>query len=187
MTDIIKIKNYDEINFNKKSLLVLDIDETIIKFPGINQKWWDDNYDDYYKLYDINKARQIVLDKWIDIIDNIDPIMLDREKFNKMINRANELNCKIIFLTARIPELKEITEKNLKKCAIIFNKNDIYYSKNKGKTIFEIISNIDDTIDNIIFVDDVLYNINSVLDTFNDDIKNKYNLQLYLMDHENMD
>jgi hypothetical protein len=186
MEYFIKIKNYDEIEIKKKSLLVLDIDETIIKFPNINQKWWDDNYDDHYKFYDMDKARKIVLNKWIEIIESINPQMLDEQKFNDLINTANKFKCQIIFLTARIQELKSVTEKNLISCNINYN-NNIYYSKNKGDAILDFIKNkLDEDIDNIIFVDDVLYNINCVNDVFNEDIKNKYKLQLYLMDHENL-
>ena len=63
-------KDYAKIDVSlKNTLLVLDIDETIIKFPNINQKWWDDNYGEQYKIHEIKKARDIVLKKWINIIN----------------------------------------------------------------------------------------------------------------------
>lgn len=194
MVTIKKIKNYDEINLDlKNTLLVLDIDETIIKFPEINQKWWDDNYGEQYKIHEMGKAREIVLKRWINIIETNKPIMLDEKKFNDLITKSNELKHKIIFLTARIPNLETITKKNLNDCGIKYDENDLYHlpkepvPKNKGQIIKEVVKQLD-YIENIIFVDDVMHNIESVINEFKiDDDCIKYNLHLYLMDHENLD
>ena len=196
MITIQKIKNYDKIDVSlKNTLLVLDIDETIIKFPNINQKWWDDNYGEQYKIHEIKKARDIVLKKWINIINKFKPIMLDKEKFDQMINKSNKLNHKIIFLTARIPELNEITKKNLSDCEIDYYENNLYHlpyqeprAKNKGQIIREVVNQLDN-IENIIFVDDMMHNMESVINEFihDNDECIKYNLHLYLMDHENLD
>ena len=62
-----KIINYHQINLIKDALIVFDIDETILKFKDISQVWWDSNYNEYYRIYDIHSARQKVLNKWIDM------------------------------------------------------------------------------------------------------------------------
>jgi len=192
---IYKIKNYDDIyidTINSNTLIVFDIDETIIKFPGINQKWWDDNYNYHYTLYDINNARQKVFNQWLEIIHNYEPIMLDKIKFNTIMDKINSVNSKIVFLTARPPELREITEKNLDSCNIKYNKEDIYFlpnkseTKNKGEMIIKIIQQLNH-INDIIFVDDVIHNVQSVINEFAKKNLFDYNLQLYLMDHENLD
>ena len=196
MISVHKIKNYDDILIDirhSNTLLVLDIDETIIKFPEINQKWWDDNLNYYYTLYEMGKAKKIVFNQWLEKIHNNDPIMLDINKYNLMIDKANNHGYKIIFLTARPPDLRNITEKNLDSCNIKYNKDDIYFLpneigiKNKGQIIIDIVQQLTH-INNIIFVDDVMHNIDSVINEFtsNDKYKQKYNLELYLMNHENL-
>ena len=39
--NIHQITNYDQITILHKSLVILDIDETILKFDGINYEWWE--------------------------------------------------------------------------------------------------------------------------------------------------
>lgn len=179
-----KIINYHQINLIKDALIVFDIDETILKFKDISQVWWDSNYNEYYRIYDIHSARQKVLNKWIDIISTTQPKILDEFKFNELLNQANLLNCKIVFLTARDPMLAEITKQNLDSCNITINTDDIYYSKTKGTQLMEILKKYND-IHNIIFIDDVKHNLDDVYNKFND-FNHDYQLHLYLMDHENI-
>jgi predicted secreted acid phosphatase len=186
-----KIVNYDEIKLMPNSLIVFDIDETILKFQGINQKWWDFNYNEYYRYYEMSHARKLVLNKWFDIVSTSQPKILDEVCFNDLIKNANKLNCKIIYLTARDKEqMAEVTEKNLNSCNISFNVNDIYYSKSKGDKLLEILESIKNQMENyktssindIIFIDDVLANVNDVQKK----LSNRYNLHLYHIDHINL-
>ena len=178
------ITNYCQINIIKDALIVLDIDETILKFKDINQEWWVVNYNEHYKLYDIKTARELVLNKWIEIISCTQPKILDESKFNKLLNKASLLNCKIVFLTARDPILSQITKQNLNSCNITINPNDIYYSKTKGTELMRILNKYP-LIKDIIFVDDVIYNLENVYNKFNN-FNHDYNINLYLMNHENI-
>ena len=43
-----QIKNYDEIIISPNTLVIMDIDDTIIKFKSMNKTWWKD-INEYYK------------------------------------------------------------------------------------------------------------------------------------------
>ena len=151
------IHNYDEISILDNSLVFLDLDETIIRFPFINSNWWDKTIK-AYELIDINTADERAYKDWQHIITTYNPIILDEHQFSLLINRIVKTNSKIIILTARDEKLKDITKKHLNKCKIFIN--DIFFSKNKGNTI-EIIKQ-NHKYKNIIFVDDNIKYINDV-------------------------
>lgn len=178
------IVNYDEIKLIPNSLLVFDIDETILKFPNIHQQWWEFNYNEHYRFYEINHAKKLVLNKWINIVSNVQPKILDDLCFRNLVENAINMNCKIIYLTARDKELlADITQKNLNSCNITFDIDDIYYSKSKGNKLLEIMENYKlNSINDIIFIDDVLSNVEDVQSKLSD----KYNVHLYHMNHINL-
>ena len=151
------IKNYDEIIILEKSLIILDLDENIIKFPFINNSWWDKTKK-AYELIDPNTADQRAYNDWYHIIKTYNPSILDEYQFSLLINKIVKSNSKIIIVTARDESLKEITKKHLNKCKIYIN--EIYYSKNKGITVELIKQRYN--YKNIIFVDDNIKYINDV-------------------------
>lgn len=172
------IKNYDEIIIKNNSLIILDIDETIIKFNTINSTWWND-IKKYYELYhNKEKADNLALQDWINIISNEKPELLDEELFLDLLNRIELTNSKLILLTARDQTLNEITIQNIKDCNINIDSNNIYHSYPKGLKVLELYNS--HNYNNIIFVDDKLDNIKDVQDK----LKNN-NINLYLITHQN--
>jgi hypothetical protein len=185
------IKNYDEIKLIKNALLILDIDETILRFEGITYDWFN-NIEKEWKLTNDIDRNKYVQDVWINTISKKKPIILDQKKFDDMINDAKSINCKLIFLTARDPltiskdntAMTKITEDNLKSCIDNVQLNDIYYSKSKGNKILEILKeDIYSNISDIIFVDDLQHNLDDVNEAFK--TCSNFNLHLYLIKHEN--
>lgn len=45
-----QINKFSEIEIIQNSLVVFDIDDTLIKFDGIDFKWWKNKFNKYYKL-----------------------------------------------------------------------------------------------------------------------------------------
>ena len=99
-----------------------------------------------------------------------------RKTFSNFWKKQIQKNCKIVLLTARNPDLKDITLTHLKQLNIELD--EIYFNENKGEELLSIVSTQNNKYKNIIFVDDLLSNLEDVANSFKD--KNIYNLFLYL-------
>jgi hypothetical protein len=142
------IKNYNEIEILPNSLVILDLDETIIRFPYITEKWWI-NTKKAYELIDEKTADARAYNDWFYIINNYNPSLLDEYEFSQLLERIKNTNSTYIIITARNIQLKDITIKHLNNVCI---NADVYYSSDKGVTINAIKNNY--IYNYIIFVDD---------------------------------
>ncbi len=164
------IENYDEIKISENTFLMMDIDDTIIKFEKIYKNWWKDNEPN-------------ALEKWLKIVQEDTPILLDKIEFFKLLNNIKETNSELIFITARYNTLCELTYQQLIQCGLSIKKEQIYYSYPKGEKILEIIKNKtkEKDIQNIIFIDDHLNNIEDAQKYLKD-----YSVNYYLIKHINL-
>ncbi len=164
------IQNYDEINISENTLIMMDIDDTIIKFETLHKNWWKENEPN-------------ALEKWLKIINEEKPTMLDSEKFTELLERIKTSNSEIIFITARYESLSELTYTHLIECGLSINKNQIYHSYPKGKKLLDICEEMKKTrdIQNYIFVDDHLDNIEDVQKYLS-----QYEVKYYMMNHINI-
>jgi len=142
------IKNYNEIHVLNNSLVILDLDETIIRFPYITGLWWE-NTKKAYELIDVKTSDDRTYSDWLHIVNTYNPTILDNLEFNNLLMRIKNTNSTFIIVTARNIKLKHITQKHLNTCGI---NCDVYYSTNKGIMINEIKNNY--IYKHIIFVDD---------------------------------
>ena len=122
------MKMYKSINdFNipicNNTLVICDIDETIMKFEGVSQKWWDDKYN-FYSNFD-NK-NEICMKLWLNKISKMKPVHTHKESFLNFIKKIKKTNSKIIFLTARPKSLKPLTIAQFNFLNIEYN-NNIHY------------------------------------------------------------
>ena len=147
-----KIRNYDEIEVLPDSLVILDLDETLIQFDGMYDKWWEDNL--------IHSNELEVYRRWIQLISFTMPHMLDSYEFNNLLRRIKQTNSRMVILTARSAKLCEITLQQLVYCNIIIPLDDIYFSDKKGRIAHSIRRRY--TYSNLIFVDDRKSNIRDV-------------------------
>jgi 2-hydroxy-3-keto-5-methylthiopentenyl-1-phosphate phosphatase len=157
------IKSFTQIIVIPNSLVVLDIDETVIKYDSINQKWWRTNFDALYDDHkDHDKADKLVLDRWLNHIHKNLPEHTDTTGFDWLLNQIKINNSDLIFLTARTGDLKAITEHHLSHLKI--HNTEIYFSegRNKGVVLNEILQRDYPNKDQIIFADDMEYNLDDV-------------------------
>jgi len=146
------IQNYDEIFIQPNTLVIMDLDETIIQFKGIYETWWED--------YKRNNSDLFVYRQWIKHISSTLPDLLDKNEFLRLMNRINKTNSKMIILTARNMKLCELTLQQLSYCDIHLPLEDIYFSDKKGKTTHSLKRRY--SYSNIVFVDDKKKNIDDV-------------------------
>ncbi len=174
-----KIKNYDEIIIELNTLVILDIDNTIIKFNSMGKTWWKDRIEYYNRDNDIENSNKLVYDDWKSILDIETPELLDSNSFQDLIKRIELTNSKLMLLTARDISMNDITLNHLKECDIQIESDDVHYSYPKGKKVKELYEKFQSN--KIIFVDDHLDNVEDV-----ESKMKEYNIDCYLIDHENL-
>lgn len=171
---MIKIEQFHQINLDYNSLLVLDIDETIIKYKSIHKTWWQES------ITSENIAHAAMLNKWEHIISTEVPILIDEQGFNDLLAKAEQFNCDVIYITARREHMYESTKHHFELCGLNFD--NVYFSEDKGMKLNEILDKKNKSYSKIIFVDDLKHNLNNVEKTFNYDKNVK--LELYHIKHK---
>jgi len=182
----ITIDNYNEISNSYcflipiKILIIFDIDETILKYKNIDKKWWQNKFMYYYELtnsYEL--ANELSMKDWIIHIHEIEPQHTEINSFNKLLKFINVINknkniIDIEFLTARDDILKNITIKHLRKFLPENLQINISFSNGSNKAPY-----INTNYNNIIFIDDLLSNLQDVYKVYNNKI------QYYLFEMKN--
>lgn len=154
---IITIRNFNQINIIPNSLVVLDVDETLIRYDGIDYRWWKSKFNRFYKeTNNCELAEFLSNEEWIRIISNCNPELVD-ENIHNFIELLRQNNCHIILLTARSNNLRELTENHLNTVNLSFE--HIYFNSEKGDALRNIISNDYPEITNVIVVDDMIQNL----------------------------
>lgn len=172
-----QITRFNQIKLIPNSLIVLDIDETIIKFDKIDKHWWNKTFSSYYSITENHEhAENLCLDDWISHVEIIEPKLVDNN-FYDWLDCINKLNCELIFLTARNKKrLENITHLHLDKIKLTFDKNKIYYNSKKGEELLTLVNKKYSDKKNIIVVDDIESNLIDINDKF---INSTFNLHLY--------
>jgi len=177
------INSFSQINSLKpNTLVVLDIDDTIMSFPNIKKEWWNETLKEYLYLGN-ERAYNEVESLWIQRIIEEPPELLDQTNLMKFLDQISNNNCELIFLTARDKKLSYLTIHQLEECNIIINPCRIFYNREKGAKLEFIVRNMYPNIKNIVFVDDLSKNLIDVAYTFNYPELFKYNLELYKIKH----
>ena len=169
------ISKFSMINIVKNSLIVLDIDDTILTYNNINNHWWHHKHREYKNMFDNHSdVDNYILNEWENELYKSTPLHTDEEGLVNLIINAQIHNCNIICLTARKKIHDTITYKHLNELNINF---PIYFSEgsNKGEILENIINNYYSNYKNIIFVDDQLKNLRNV----HEHLSKNYNLSCY--------
>lgn len=173
------IKSFHEIQFSPKTLYVLDFDDTIAKFEGIDNKWWRKRYDFHYGVHNChNKAEELSLIEWKSKVEDIDPEHVDEDGLKYLVEHCSVSGSHLVILTARNKILKDITNDQLSKLLPDHNIDVIYCSfESKGAMMEKYIKKElnEHEFDHIVFIDDKKHNISAFLDHYTDAI-------CYLMD-----
>lgn len=171
------INSFNQIELgNKKSLVICDIDETLLYWNKKLKDFYHMVIDDYNMINnDCNLTDDEIEKEALEFLKMykfiFPPIMTDNEGFNNLLNNINSMSCsKIIFLTARTNDPatnNKYTRKHFEANGLEYNNFDIHYTNNlisKGEYIK---AHIDLTnYDEIIFIDDYEDYIKSVKDIF---------------------
>ena len=107
------IKSFNQIPITKNSLIVLDIDETIMAFPSITNLWWHETYEKHFEITNDKKiARNLSIYDWREHVKITKPYLLDEIKLKKFLGKIKEKFCPLVLLTARDPTMMKITPRS---------------------------------------------------------------------------
>jgi len=169
-----QINTFDMVNeiIIPNTLILSDIDETILFYEDINPKWWKEKNEYYMNIYGDNELSQIqCLDDWFKYIQHNKPLHTDKVGFENMLKKIEETNSTLMFVTARNPKFQKITQEHFDHLYIDNLKYEVHYLAGCSKGDF-IKDNIDiSKYDQVIFIDDLVKNIKSVSDIFENKIK----------------
>lgn len=178
---ICNITNYESVKLLEPCLLVLDIDNTIIKMNGIHKTWWEETKNKYEKIYCKEVSDKLALSEWNNIIKTRSAELIDKDSFIQMMNNILYMESKVIFITARDKSLKDDTMRHLIECGLNVLGDDVYHSYPKGEKLLEIYNQKYKHLQNIIFVDDDINNIEDVAKHMK-----HLNLVCYHLQHEKL-
>ncbi len=165
-----QIISFRDVEIYQNTLIVFDIDDTILGYKEFSHDYFHNKLK-YYKNNTSceNTVMDNAVNDWFNLVKNSTPHHMDEDGFIDLMYKINSNNSEHLFLTARNPKFKDITEKHLNKIKI--NYNNIYYvaGGNKGELLKDIIKDYPEY-DKIIFIDDMEKNLTDVYKTFGDKI-----------------
>lgn len=168
------IKKFCQIKIIPNSLVILDIDDTLIKFEGVNYIWWKNKYNKYYKIHQKHEtAEELANEDWKKIVSKTEPKLVDEEIY-EFIDELIKNNCYITLLTARNIKFKDLTLEHLAK--VNLDLYQVYFNSNKGDELYKISHKNYFHLNNIIVVDDVMHNLENIQLKMKD---SKFNIHLY--------
>lgn len=142
------------------SLVVLDIDETFLRFPTINEKWWSDLLKTLGSKYGPETTHILAKKEWQRKVTEESPVQTDIVGFRALNEKIRETGSNLIFLTARLESIAPLTRRHLVDCGVSGD-IEVHYTSGKGETLRQII-NRNTNYSEVIFVDDKLSNIYDV-------------------------
>jgi len=166
-----EVSTFKEIPIQRNTLVLCDIDDTVIVFKELGKKWWRERFDYYYERNgDYEFSNQAVLKEWIHQIHKVKPVHVDETGFIDFMERIEATGSTIVFVTARSQDLADLTLKHLEHVGIT-PKLDVHYTNNlpKGDYIANVLDF--DDFEHIVFIDDMEHNVNSVERVFGDKVE----------------
>jgi uncharacterized HAD superfamily protein len=161
-----QIISFRDVKMCQNALIVFDIDDTVLGYKEFSHDYFH-NQLKYHKRNTSceNTIMNNAVNDWFNLVKQSTPHHMDEEGFFDLMNKINDNNSNHIFLTARNPKFKDITENHLNKIKI--NHKNIYYvaGGNKGEILKNIIKDHPEY-NKIIFIDDMRKNLIDVYKTF---------------------
>lgn len=167
-----RINSFYEVELKSNALIMIDIDDTIMKYETLGKMWWRNTFDKYYEKHgDYDLADKNTLDEWRTRINEENPVYVDKSGLFDLFERAQKMKSKIILLTARCENLKEITIDHLNRLEIYFE--EIYFSSNveKGIVLKKLKKDVYQEYEHVICIDDHLPNLESIFNKFEGNVE----------------
>jgi hypothetical protein len=126
-----KINTFNSIEIKEKSLILCDIDDTVLRYKltlddfVVKTKKYLEDVNDFI---DMENTLAIASDEFADYREKNIPFHTDKEGFCNFEKKIIETNSKIIFITSRSLKFKKVTESQLESIGIDSNKYPIHFT-----------------------------------------------------------
>ncbi len=158
---MIPIKTFRDVYIPPAALVVLDIDDTVMYFKELGRAWCAKAEAELTLIHGREKAREEVMRQWVIGAHVYKPILTDPDDFPAFLTRVFDAGAHLVFLTARSPDLRQLTEFHMSSCGITVESEQIYFSREKGAALKSIVRS--GGFSQVVFIDDMEHNIESVL------------------------
>ena len=164
-----QVDTFSKVEITTKTLVLLDIDETILFYDNIDETWWDKtiDYHVHTQKCDLATASRLATDDWFRYIKENLPKHTDKVGFETLMRAIKETHSDLLFITARNRDYKQITNEHFTHLGLQHLEEHVHYlgGEPKGEYIKQ---NIDTSAyERIVFIDDLVRNIASVTDALN--------------------
>lgn len=169
------INSFNQVPINlTNTLIICDIDDTLLYFPELGPNKYNQIFDYYFSTSpDLETAIDKTTVCWSNLFGSTLPTHTDINGFKTLLQKLHLYNGGLCFLTARPSHESniEFTRKNFRSLQLNYDEFKVYYSYTIPKGEY-IKSNIDlRSYTNIIFIDDMDYNLVNVKSIFGNRIQ----------------
>jgi hypothetical protein len=147
------LNSFREAAVPPNSLVVLDIDDTVMKFEHMGRSWWAKK--------EAEVGREETMRIWVENAYAQTPVLTEPEEFPAFLERIFAANARLVYLTARSPDLRELTIYQLTQCGVGVESHNVYFAKEKGECLKAIVQR--GGFKQVIFIDDMEHNVESVV------------------------
>jgi len=161
-----RIHSFDQVALQANTLVLLDIDETVWCYETINPHWWRVTIERHRNASDgdVATATALAIHDWHRHIQATTPQHTDRDGLERLLRRIDDTHSTVLFVTARNPLYRPITEQHLKYLGLERFCPNVHYTEGASKGEY-IRTHIDTApYDRIVFIDDLASNCASVGD-----------------------
>ena len=156
----IKCNSFRDIHIPNNALVVLDVDDTVVLFREMGRGWWAEREKELVLLHGYEKGREHVMREWVYGAHIHAPVLTDPEEFPRFLQRVFDVGAHLIFLTARSPDLRQLTLLHLTSCGVTVESENVYFSRDKGAALKSIVQS--QGFAEVVFIDDMENNLESV-------------------------
>lgn len=150
-----QIHTFYSVDISQNSLVLCDIDDTVLVFPKYSDTFYKEAYDYYTSIgYNENLTKKLIKNDWELYSSFKKPSITDKDGFFNLLDKIEKTKSKLCFVTARSNSSEQKTINELTHVNIDCNKMPIYYTNAtmKGNYIKQNINLLD--YEHIIFIDD---------------------------------
>lgn len=168
-----QVATFAHVEVVPNTLVLLDIDETILFYDGIDEDWWSERIDYHATSSQCcnETAMLLSIDDWFRHISCHHPRHTDRAGLDALLRSIEDTHSHLLFITARNPKYKPITIDHLRRLGLQRVEDRVHYLGGWPKGDY-IQTNIDtSSYARVVFIDDVSKNIASVADALTRDGK----------------
>jgi len=164
---MISIGTFSDVEVRPNSLVLVDIDETILFYEHIDGRWWQERIDHHMQSRTCDRASACAraIDDWFTHIQAHLPRPTDAAGLETLLGQIRRSHSTLRLVTARNPKYKDITEAHLSHLGFGDLSGSVCYLSGASKGQYIMDNLAPGAYDSVTFIDDLEHNIASVAES----------------------